>query len=139
MFAMKVTPRFGEIDGLGHVNNTVMPTWFELARNPLFSIFNPEQTVKNWNLILARYEIDFISQMYYNGEVEIRTWIERIGNSSFEIVQEAYQKGKVGARGKTVLIHYDFKEQKSTRIPDVIRKQLYEHLKLTEPKGVVNY
>ncbi len=139
MFSMKITPRFGEIDGLGHVNNTVMPTWFELARNPLFSIFNPEQTVKNWNLILARFEVDFVSQMYYNGDVEIRTWIERIGNSSFEVVQEAYQKGRVGARGKTVLVHYDFKEQKSTRIPDVIRKQLYEHLKLSDAKGVVNF
>jgi len=139
MFSMKVTPRFGEIDGLGHVNNTVMPTWFELARNPLFSIFNPEQTVKNWNLILARFEVDFVSQMYYNGDVEIRTWIERIGSSSLEVVQEAYQKGRVGARGKTVLVHYDFKEQKSTRIPDVIRKQLYEHLKLSNTKGVVNF
>lgn len=139
MFSMKVTPRFGELDGLGHINNTVMPGWFELARNPLFSIFNPEQNIKNWNLILARYEIDFVSQLYYSGEVEIRTWIERIGNSSLEVVQEAYQQGRVGARGKTVLIHYDFKDQKATRIPDPIRKQLYGHLKLNNTRGVANF
>lgn len=124
---MKVSPRFGDIDGLGHVNNTIMPAWFELARNPVFEIFNPERNLKKWNLILARFEVDFVSQMYYRGEIEIKTWIHRIGNSSFEVYQEAYQGNTLGAKGKTVLIYFDFKLQKSVPIPDYYREQLREH------------
>jgi acyl-CoA thioester hydrolase len=63
MFSLKITPKFGDIDGLGHVNNTVMPGWFELARNPIYGFFNPTYKLEGWNLILAHYDIDFVSQL----------------------------------------------------------------------------
>ncbi len=42
MFSIKVRARFGDIDALGHINNTVMACWFELARNPIMQIFDPD-------------------------------------------------------------------------------------------------
>jgi len=53
MYIETITPRFGDIDGLRHVNNTVIPGWFEQARNPIYRIFNPEFVFESWNLILA--------------------------------------------------------------------------------------
>ena len=128
MFSLIVTPKFGDIDGLGHVNNTVMPGWFELARNPIYRMFNPEFNFKTWNLILARYEVDFTSQLFFNDNVDVHTWIQKIGNSSFEVYQEACQGDQIGARGKTVLIYFDFELQKSVKIPDPIRSLLNDHL-----------
>jgi acyl-CoA thioester hydrolase len=128
MFSCIITPRFGDIDGLGHVNNNVVPTWFETARNPFFRFFNAELDLKKWNLILARFEIDFLNQMYYNRDVEIRSWIARIGRSSFEIYQEAWQDERIGAKGKAVLVHYDFTLQKSLRIEDGVRGELAKHI-----------
>jgi len=127
MFTEIITPRFGDIDGLRHVNNTVIPGWFEQARNPIYRIFNPEFAFEGWNLILARYEIDFVRPLVINGDVTVRTWVSRIGTSSFEIGQEALQGGELCTRGTTVLVHYDFSTSRPVPIPDAIRERLREH------------
>lgn len=128
MYKFTVTPKFGDFDGLGHVNNTVIPGWFEEARNEIYGYFNPDFSFKKWNLILARFEVDFVSQIFYNGHVEISTCVSHIGNSSFEVYQEAWQNGKLCSKGKTVLVHFNFKQQKSERIPGTVRTKLEVHL-----------
>lgn len=128
MYVMEITPRFGDIDGLRHVNNTVIPGWFEQARNQIYRVFNPAFEFETWNLILARYEIDFVRPLFINRDVEIRTWVSRIGTSSFEVAQEALQGGEVCTRGKTVLVHYDFAAGRAEPIPPPIRAKLQEHL-----------
>lgn len=127
MYLEEITPRFGDIDGLRHVNNTVIPGWFEQARNPIYRIFNPQFAFEGWNLILARYEIDFVRPLFIDGDVTVRTWISRIGTSSFEVSQEALQRGEVCTRGKTVLVHYDFAANRPLPIPPGIRAKLAGH------------
>jgi acyl-CoA thioester hydrolase len=127
MFRESITPRFGDIDGLRHVNNTVIPGWFEQARNPVYRIFNPEFAFEGWNLILARYEIDFVRPLVITGDVTIRTWVSRLGTSSFEVSQEAEQGEVVCTRGRTVLVHYDFAQARPVPIPEAIRDRLLEH------------
>lgn len=75
-----------------------------------------------------RTEFDYIGQMYYGMEVEIRSYITKIGNTSFTIGHEAWQDNELKARGKAVLVHYDFEEERSKPIPDFIRKTLEKHL-----------
>jgi acyl-CoA thioester hydrolase len=133
MFSCKMTPRFGDIDGLGHVNNIIVPMWFETARNPFFRYFNPDLDLTKWDLILARFEVDFLNQMYYGKDVEIISMVSRIGRSSFEIYQEAWQENKLGATGKVVLVHYDFNQQKSIPIPEKVRSALEQHLTEKKP------
>ncbi|MBM9616785.1 acyl-CoA thioesterase [Desulfobulbus rhabdoformis] len=133
MYEITVVPKFGDVDGLGHVNNTILPRWFEQARNPVYKLFNPEFTFKNWNLILARFEVDFLSQIYLEHEVLIKTWISRIGSSSFEVYQEAHQKGRHCCKGKTTLVHFDFQNQRSVPISAELRAILQSHFKDLEP------
>lgn len=130
MFKNYVTPRFGNIDGLKHVNNTVVADWFEIGRNGIFKYFTPDLDLsyENWKLIMVRTEFDFVSQMYFGTDVEIRTYVLMIGNSSFTTGHEAWQDGELKAKGKAVLVHYDFIEKKSKPIPDEIREKLNEHL-----------
>jgi acyl-CoA thioester hydrolase len=128
MFTETITPRFGDSDGLRHVNNTVIPGWFEQARNPIYRIFNPEFVFEAWNLILARYEIDFVRPLVINGDVTVKTWVSRIGTSSFEVSQEAVQGDALCTRGTTVLVHYDFSAARPVPIPVAIRGLLSEHL-----------
>ena len=127
MYLERITPRFGDIDGLRHVNNTVIPGWFEQARNPIYRIFNPQFAFEGWNLILARYEIDFVRPLVINGDVTVRTWVARIGRSSFEVGQEAVQAGALCTRGTTVLVHYDFSAARPVPIPAAIRERLQQH------------
>ncbi len=130
MFIQKLTPRFGDIDGLRHINNTVIPVWFETARNPIFRFFVPELTVthEKWNLIMAHTEFDFVGQLIYGTDVEVRTWIEKVGNSSFTTYHECWQDGTLGVKGRAVIVHFDFKAQKSVPIPEEIKAKLREHL-----------
>ncbi|MGB9978564.1 acyl-CoA thioesterase [Methanobacterium sp.] len=134
MFTEKVTPRFGDADGLRHINNTALVEWFEVGRNPIFRMFTPDLDLsyEKWKLILVRTEFDYIGQMYYGVDVEIRSYITHIGNSSFTIGHEAWQDGELKAKGKAVLVHFDFLNQKSIPIPDSIKTQLHEHLILDD-------
>jgi len=73
-------------------------------------------------------EIDFVAQSYWHLPVEVRTGVGKIGNSSFQAVQEAWQDGKLIARGTAVLIHFDYASEKAVAIPDDIRAELSRHL-----------
>ena len=130
MFTLKVSPRFGEIDALGHVNNTVLPGWFELARKPIMQIFDPELNIQKatFPLIMAHTDFDFTSQMYIKYDVEIKTWVSKIGTKSFTIYHEAYQQDKLCVKGNCVIVYYDFNTEQTAPIPEDKRKTLSEHL-----------
>jgi len=131
MYTITVTPRFGDVDSLGHINNTVPAAWFELARNPIIDIFDPSKELKRetFPLILVHADYDFVSQVYYKYEVEIKTYITRIGTKSFTVYHEAWQQGKLCVKGNTVLVNYDFNTEKSVPIPEDKRELLARHLK----------
>jgi len=129
MFTITVLPRFGDLDALGHINNTVPSIWFETGRTQVLQIFDPDLTVdkKNFPLIMAHIDFDFIDQLFLRSEVEIRTWISRIGTKSFTVSHEAWQEGRLCVKGNAIIVHYDFNTQQTTVIPDEKRKFLMEH------------
>jgi acyl-CoA thioester hydrolase len=130
MFTITVTPRFGNADGLGHINNVVLAEWFELGRNPLFRIFEPNLRLAHdaWPFILAHSDYDFVGEMFLHHDVEIRSSISRIGIKSFTIHHEAWQEGRLCVTGSAVIVHFDFINRKSTPIPEDKKKLLAEHL-----------
>jgi len=130
MFEITVNPRFGDMDALGHVNNTVPVVWFELGRNWLYSIFDPELKLdkKTFPLIMAHTDYDYVGQLYFKYEVQIRSWITRIGTKSFTVYQEAWQQGRLCVKGSAVIVHYDFNIEQTTIIPEDKKKLLAEHI-----------
>lgn len=124
MLEYNLTPRFNDTDALGHINNASYSTWFEEARKPVFEFFVPDLDPKKWNLIIARVEIDFLAQGEYQKNALIKTSVEKIGNSSFVLLQEAYQENNLICRGKSILVHFDYLTQKSKPIPTEIRTKL---------------
>ena len=129
MYELTVTPRFYETDAFGHVNNTVVTGWFETGRSPLFQLFSAgQQNPAELPLILARVEVDFVGQIYYGSDVLIRTGIERIGNSSFVVAQQAWQNDKLVARGKAVQVYFEHDKQASSPIPECFRAELERNL-----------
>ena len=130
MFSITVNPRFGDLDGLGHINNIVPATWFELGRNPILKLFDPELLIdkKTFPLIVAHIDFDYLKQIYFRYEVTIKTQISKIGTKSFTVHHEAWQEGRLCVKGTAVLVHYDFNTEQSTPIPDDKRKLLEEHM-----------
>ena len=58
----------------------------------------------------------------------LRTGIERIGNSSFVVTQQAWQNGKLVARGKAVQVYFEHDKQASAPIPERFRAELERNL-----------
>ncbi|RFU62284.1 thioesterase family protein [Bacillus sp. V59.32b] len=132
MFLTTIQPRISETDGAGHINNTTIPIWFEAGRDEIFKLFTPSLQFKDWKLLLVNMNIDFTHEIFYGREVMIRTWIERLGNSSFTIKEEIYQDDILCAKGSSAYVNYNFQLKKSERIPDYIREQLKGHLEIIE-------
>src|SRR5690554_6312107 len=107
MFSMILEPRFSETDALGHINNTVLPVWFEQARTPFFEIFTPTLAINEWQLILAKIDVSFLKQIFYGKQVEVKSFIQTLGNSSFVVYHEAWQEGLKVAEGTAVMVHFD--------------------------------
>ena len=131
MFITKMTPRFGDTDALGHINNVVIAAWFEQARNAIFRVFDPELRIdkKIFPLIMAHADYDFVDQLFFKYDVEIRTWIARLGTKSITVYHEAWQEGRLCSKGNAVIVHYDFNIEKSTPIPEDKKRLLAEHLR----------
>ena len=64
MFIRSIETAVCDTDMLGHINNTRLPVWFEMARNDIFHIFNPDPEALVWNLLTARVEIDYLGQIF---------------------------------------------------------------------------
>ena len=124
MLSEKLMPRFSETDVLGHINNTALPVWFEAARVPIFKIFTPDLDPKQWKLIVAKVEVTFKGELFYGQEVEVKTAIERLGSSSFVMLQQAWQHGESCAEGKTVMVRYDFANKSSQPLSEEEKQQL---------------
>ena len=137
MFKTKVTPSFGDIDGMKHVNNNRILEWFELGGLDIYRYFTPDLDLdfENWKLIMVRKEADFVGQLRFGEDVEIRTYLLKIGNSSFTVGNEVWQSNELKAKGKTIIVHFDYVTQKSVPIPDDVRKKLEEHLISEEDIG----
>ncbi len=123
MIVEMFTPRFSDTDALGHINNASVATWFEETRRPIFQLFVPDLDPKKWNLIIARVEVDYLAQIDYGSDVEIRTGLEKIGNSSMTVMQEVWLGNACKARGRAVMVHFDYSTNSSSPIPPTIRRR----------------
>ncbi|MBB5703936.1 acyl-CoA thioester hydrolase [Ochrobactrum daejeonense] len=119
-----ITPRVSETDGCGHINNTTLPVWFEAGRRRIFEAITPSMNFSDWKLSLVEMNVSFLKQIYLNADVEISTWVSKLGNKSLTIRETASQNGVICAKGAIVYVYFDYQAQQSLRIPDDVRVRL---------------
>ncbi|MED5238466.1 MAG: thioesterase family protein [Pseudomonadota bacterium] len=127
MWTTTIRPRFCETDALGHINNTVLPVWFLEAREPVIALFTPDPTRSDNGLAMVNMEIAFKAESMFGSPVTITTTIGRIGNSSLQVIQRAWQNGVLTAEGKAALVSFNTVTRKSQAITDNQRQQLQQH------------
>lgn len=127
MLKTSIRPRFSDTDALGHINNTVIPVWFLEAREPVLGWFAPGGDLNAGSIAVVRVEVDYLAETRFGEDVTIRTRVERVGNSSFVLLQEVDQAGEITARGRTTLVHFDPDGRRSRPVPDEIRSKLEQH------------
>ena len=127
MLSTLVVPRVSETDGAGHINNTVVPIWFEAGRREIFRIFTPDLTFERWHLALVNMNVDYLAQIYLNTTAEVRTWVEHIGNKSCRLYEELWQEEQLCAKGTVTYVYFDYQTNKSAPIPGSIKTALLHH------------
>ncbi len=128
MYSEKVTPRFSDTDALGHINNAMVPVWFEGARDPIFRLFSPNLNLEQWPLILAKIDISFHAQMFYGQDIEVKTYISRIGGASFDVYQELWQNQVKCVSGIAVMVNFCYQSQASKKISTELKHAMQQHL-----------
>ena len=120
--------RFRDLDALGHVNNAVYITYFEIARThywrELFGINSYEQ----YGFLVVRTECDYRSPAHFGETLLVGTRVSELRNSSFVIEHEVTERqgGRLVAEGKTVQVCYDPQQKKSIPIPPLVRQTITE-------------
>ena len=124
MIFTNIVPRVSETDGVGHINNVFVPIWFEAGRREIFRIFSPDLNFVNWRLALVKVTVEYLDQLYLAEDVEVRTGIKKIGNTTITITEQKFQTNRLCAKGEAIYVNYNFQENKSEAISNEIRDKL---------------
>lgn len=129
MFPVVVTipVQWGDMDALGHVNNTRYLSWFESARITLFQRVGVASTMGSGlgvGPILATTTCDFIVPVVYPATVHVGTRVSKVGETSVTMeyeVRDAAAPDKLYARGSSVIVMFDYRSSQKVRVPDDVR------------------
>jgi acyl-CoA thioester hydrolase len=140
VFTSEIRVRFAETDALGHVNNTSFFIYIEVGRIDFLAHIGASSTVENWRYVVAHVSCDFLAQAYLNEELIVTSSVSHIGTKSFTLTHDILRKsnGERVARGKAVLIHYNFETEESEPIPDWTLEQLEAYRDKVEDVGGEN-
>lgn len=136
-FRHQLQARFRDCDLFGHVNNAVYFTYMEEARwaywRELTGDFPHDRLP---GLILARAECDFIRPVRPGERLDIWIGTTRIGRTSVALDCEMLDdRGQAIAKGKAVMVTYDYSSAKPVPVPDWTRARMeeYEGRQLSRP------
>src|SRR5689334_23172189 len=79
----RIPIRWGDMDAMGHVNNTVYFRYMEQTRIGWFDALVPEDEAwKTTGIVIANASCNFRKAMTYPGTVEVRLFVGPAGGSS---------------------------------------------------------
>lgn len=115
VFECVIPVRWGDLDALNHVNNTIYFRYCEEARAMLYmKIGFPVPGERE--AVLAHASCDFLKPLLYPSTVVLRLVFQRLGRSSMEydfIIERQEEPGVIYARGKNITVNTDSKSGKS--------------------------
>lgn len=123
----RIHVRFSDLDILGHVNNNIYLSYFEIARVHYFGKLLGQDW--NWNrytFVLAKNEVEYIKPVLLHHQPVVYLYCEKVGTKSFELSYELLVRGEIFAKGRSVAVSYDAKEQKSMEIHPEVKKVLHQ-------------
>ena len=128
--AIPVQLRFNDTDALGHINNSVYFSFYDLGKSEYFKAVRGRKVeAKDIDIVVAHVEVDFLAPVFLSDEIEVRTTVSDIGNKSFALAQCIAETatGKVKCFCKTIMVGFDFNTQASIPISDEWRQAISEY------------
>ena len=128
-FSLPIQMRWNDLDALGHVNNALFVTYFEIARGYFMTKACPRWNWLKDMFLIANVNVDFKKELLLTAnEPKVHMKTTHIGTKSF-VLQYAITSKKEGeiilhASGTTTQIIFDMETRTTIEIPDWVREGL---------------
>lgn len=131
--SLPIQIRFGDIDAMGHINNNIYFSYFDLGKTAYFDLIRPMAV--SWTeglIVVAHVEVDFLSPIFYKEKIVVETKIKKLGEKSGVFLQQlrSVKNNEIKSRCESVFVAYNASTQSSMLIPDEWREVIssYEEM-----------
>jgi acyl-CoA thioester hydrolase len=123
-FEITVEVRFRDLDPMGHVNNAVYATYFEMGRAAFFHDVFEVIDAGGFDFILARIEIDYLRPALMSDSLKLGLRISSVGKTSFTFEYLLSAQGESVASGRSVQVFFDYEKKTKKPIPETFREKV---------------
>lgn len=124
-YEMVIPIRWGDMDAMGHVNNTVYLRYFESIRiDWLKSLLGPPDSAGEGPVIVNVF-CNFLRQLKYPGDVLARHYASDAGRTSlltWVTLERTDEPGVHYATGGAKMVWLNYRQEKSVLLPEAIRR-----------------
>ena len=124
VYTMQMPIRWGDMDAMGHVNNTVYFRYLETARIDWFRSTGFPIDPRGEGALIINAFCTFHRALEYPGDIVVKMYTSDVGRSSFEswaTIERTDEPGTVYASGGATTVWVDFPKQKSVAMPEWFR------------------
>lgn len=128
--SLPIQIRFGDIDALGHINNNIYYSYFDLGKSMYFEEVKADAvTWTDGVIVLARSETDFILPVYYREHISVVSKITHLGDKSGVFIQQIRNTdtGEIKCECKSVFVAFDKKSRTSMVLPQEWRDAISKY------------
>ena len=127
VYEMTAQIRWGDMDAMGHVNNTVYFRYLEMIRIEWMRSLGSQPDPVGQGQVIVNAFCNFYKQLEYPGDVLLKMYASDPGRSSFETwgtMERADPPDVICAAGGSTTVWVDSRVQKSVPLPDWLRSHL---------------
>jgi acyl-CoA thioester hydrolase len=119
--------RWGDMDAMGHVNNTIYFRYMEIVRLDWIFQVGGSTDLSGTGPIIINAFCNFLRQLTFPGDARVTMYVAKPGRSSFETyhtIERTDEPGVVYAEGGARTVWTDYAAKKSAPLPDWFRQHL---------------
>ncbi|SDW61660.1 acyl-CoA thioesterase [Marinobacter mobilis] len=116
--------RWGDMDALGHANNTVYFRFFEEARMAWLNSLSLGDLDAPTGAVIITTGATFLKELCHPATIDVQIYAGKAGNSSLETFYELKDRvsSEIYAEGYAKIVWMDRETRGSTRLPDALRE-----------------
>ena len=121
---MIIPIRWGDMDAMNHVNNTLYFRYLEIARIEWMHSIGAAPDPHGEGPVILNAFCNFYKQLEYPGDVRVKMYVSDPGRTTFEswaTLERTDLPGVIHAAGGATTVWVDFPAQKAKALPDWMR------------------
>jgi acyl-CoA thioester hydrolase len=124
VFSMTIPIRWGDMDAMGHLNNTSYFRYMETCRIDWLASLDSVPSDADEGIVIVNAFCNFYRQLTYPGDVVLTMYASDPARTTFETwvtMERSEEPGVVCAEGGATTIWVDYAAQKAKALPEWLR------------------